>query len=146
MAYPLASIWISNGYCKSIRDNTGVALTFSFNVSKTLCFFPPNWNTCFTLVNACKGVFINEKLVINFLQYYTAPKTLQTFVAMFGLGQFTITFTLEGSILKWPFPRIEPKHIREVFPNSHFDILICNFSIINRANTFHTCIIWSFHV
>jgi hypothetical protein len=41
---------------------------------------------------------MKEKLAINFLQYCIAPKKLLTYVAVFGLGQFMMTSTLEGSI------------------------------------------------
>jgi len=60
----------------------------------------------FNPIEACKGGAIEEKLEMNFLQYYDAPKKLLTSVANLGLGLFTMTATLEGSIFNSPPPTI----------------------------------------
>jgi hypothetical protein len=44
---------------------------------------------------------MKEKLGMNLLQYWTAPKNLQTSVTLFGSGQFTITSILEGPIFNY---------------------------------------------
>jgi hypothetical protein len=41
---------------------------------------------------------MKEKLAMNFLQYCITPKNLLTYVAIVGLGQFTMTSTFVGSI------------------------------------------------
>jgi len=98
MTYPLASVYISNECCKSGNANIDDVIMFSLNVSKVLCFFPSHLKTCVMLVKAYKGYVINEKLAINFHQYWTTPKKLLTSVVDVGLRQFTLTSTLEGSI------------------------------------------------
>jgi hypothetical protein len=61
------------------------------------------------LVTACNGVAKEEKLAINFLQYFVSPKKLLTSVTFLGLGQSKMTLTLEGSIFTSPPPTIFPK-------------------------------------
>jgi len=56
------------------------------------------------------GAAIKEKLEINFLQYCAAPKKLLTLVADLGLGQFTMTATLEGSIFNSPPLQYDPNN------------------------------------
>ena len=46
------------------------------------------------------------KLEIDFLQYCAAPRKRLTPLADLGLGQFTMTATLEGSIFNSPPPTI----------------------------------------
>ena len=45
---------------------------------------------------------MEEKLEMNFLQYCVASRKLLTSVADLGLGQFTLTATLEESIFNSP--------------------------------------------
>jgi len=35
----------------------------------------PHWNTCFILVNACRGDAMKEKLAMNFLQYFISLRS-----------------------------------------------------------------------
>jgi hypothetical protein len=60
----------------------------------------------FTLVKACIGDAMKEKLGMNLLQYWNEPRKLQTLVTLFGSGQFSITSILEGSIFNCPPPTI----------------------------------------
>jgi hypothetical protein len=69
IAQLLGSVWISKGCLKFGSARTGTELIFSFKVSKAFCCLPPHWKTCLTLVTACNGVAMEEKLAINFLQY-----------------------------------------------------------------------------
>jgi len=68
----------------------------SFNASKYFCFLPPHWKNCLMLVIACNGAEIEEKLAIQFIQYWVASKNLLTFVTLLGLGHSNMTLTLEG--------------------------------------------------
>ena len=146
MAYPLASVWISNGYCKYGSAKTSVVLIFSFNVSKDFFCLPPHWKTCLTLVIACRWAAMYEKLEMDFLQYCTTPKKLWTSVVVVGLGHFTMTSTFAGSIFSWKFHTMYPKYTREVFPNSHLDNLIYNLYFFKSSKTVLTWFIWSSHL
>jgi len=88
---------------------------------------------------------MEEKLVINFLQYCDAPRKLLTFVIYLGVGKFTMIKTLEWSMFSSPHPTMWPKYTKEVFPNSHLDIFINNCSLLKASNTFLTCLISSSH-
>jgi len=81
-----------------------LGLNWSFPSMHQRCFFVylPNKKTFFTLFNACKGAAIEEKLTMNFLQYWDDPKKNLTSVTVLGLGQFKMTSTLEGSIFNSP--------------------------------------------
>ena len=57
-----------------------------------------------------------------------------------GIGQFTMTETLEGSIFSSPPPTMWPKYTKEVFPNSHLDIFRNNYYFLMISKTFLTCL------
>jgi hypothetical protein len=139
MAYSLSLI--SNGCCRYGKANTSVVLIFSFNVSKDLYCLAPHLKTFLTLVNACRGDVMYDKLLSNFLQYCTAPKKLLTSKKVVVLGHFTMTSTFAGSIFSYPFPTMYPKYTREFLPNSHLDILIYIFSLFKSSKTILTCFI-----
>ena len=143
MAYLLALVIILNYCIKFGSASTRDEQIFSFNASNSF-FLPPHWKTCFTLVNACNGAVIEEKLEINFLQYWVAPKKFLNSINFLGFGQFKMKSTLEGSIFNSPPPTIWPKYTKEVFPNSHFDIFKNNCSFFKTSSTsFLTCVEFS---
>ena len=88
MAYPLASISISDSCCRFGNASTSVVLVFYFKVLKDYFSFPPHLKTCFTFVKSCKGEAIHEKVAIKFLQYWASPRKILTSVTLVGLGQF----------------------------------------------------------
>ena len=77
---------------------------------------------------------------MNFLQYYVFPRKLLTSMTDLGIGKFTMTDTLEGSIFSSPPPTMWPKYTKEVFLNSHLYIFINNYSFLKTSNTFLTCL------
>jgi hypothetical protein len=77
-----------------------VMMIFSFKVSKAFYLLSSPLKTCLTLVKACKGDAIYEKIAIKFTNIEVPPRKLLTSVEELVLGQFTITSTLEGSIFK----------------------------------------------
>ena len=92
-----------------------------------------------TLVSECNGVAMEEKLAMNFLQYYAAPRKLLTSVIVLGFGQFRMTYTLEGSIFNSPPPTMCPKYTKEFLPYSHFDIFKNNCYFFKTSSTLFTC-------
>jgi hypothetical protein len=52
---------------------------------------------------------IEEKLEINFLQYWVSPKNHLTSITLLVLGETKVTLTLEGSIFSSPPLTIRPK-------------------------------------
>ena len=89
-------VLISNSYLKYGNARNRDELILSFKASKAFCFLPPHWKPFFTLVIACIGVAMEEKLAIKFLQYLAVPKKLLTWVIVLGVGQFKMASTLQG--------------------------------------------------
>ena len=88
--------------------------------------------------HACDGAAMEEKIVMNFLQYYVALRKLLTSVTVFGLDQFKMTSTLEGYIFNSPPQTMCPKYTKEVFPNSHFENFKNNSSFFKISSTLFT--------
>ena len=145
MAYSLTSVCISNGCFKSGNAKTRAELIFCFKASNSFFYFPPHQKTNFTVVKACSGAAMEEKLAINFLHYFTAPRKLLTFVTDLGIGQFIMIETLEGSIFNSPPPTMWPKYTKQVFPNSPLDIFRDNYSFLMISKNFLTCLTCSSH-